>query len=182
MRTNNQKKRLNIGSFFRKVGALITGTALLASTNLTTAALANNQGERQAIFNPLRLDNPDAGKKELNQLFKQEWREIKGVGNGAGGGAGGAGSVIQNQAIQNINNAPNHLDRNDFANKAEWQAAKQQLKLEQKTLNATINQTVQQTANKLINVNAGFALDLTSAVQSIYARHRWALLTKTIHM
>jgi len=165
MRTKNLFKRLNSGSFLRKVGAILMGTALIASTNLSTAALANNQGERQAIFNQLRLDNPDAGKKELHQLFKQEWRQVNGAGNG-GGGAQNAAQQIQNQAIQNVNS--NHLNRNDFSSKAEWQAAKQQLKLEQKNISNTINQTVQQGVNNhVVNVNAGFALDLTSAVQSI---------------
>ncbi|MBX9951545.1 MAG: hypothetical protein K2Y39_20410, partial [Candidatus Obscuribacterales bacterium] len=165
MRTKNLFKRLNSGSFLRKVGSILMGTALIASTNLSTAALADNQGGRGAAFEQFRIENPGVDNKELRQMFKQEWRQINGAGNGGGGGHESVVN-IQNQAIQNVNN--NHLDRNDFASKAEWQAAKQQLKLEQRNINDTINQTVQQGINNhVVNVNAGFALDLTSAVQSI---------------
>lgn len=167
MRTNNQTKRQNLGSFFRKVGALLTGTALLASMNLTTAALANDQGGRNAAFEQFQIANPGLDNKELRQMFKQEWREIKNANNGGGGGGVEAIVNIQNQAIQNINNN-SAIDRNDFASKAEWQAAKQAFKLEQKGISDTINKTVQLSVNnKFVNVNAGFALDLSSAVQSI---------------
>lgn len=72
---NSKNGRANRGSssFFRKVGALLSSAALLVSTNLTTAALANEQGGRHAAFNQFQLDNPGLSHKELHQMFKQQW-------------------------------------------------------------------------------------------------------------
>ncbi len=168
MDQKRHSKNCNSGSIFKKFSASLTVLLLLASSNLTSAALANDQGGRGAAWQQFQIENPGLEKKELHQMFKQEWREIKGAGNGIGGGNDNAPN-IQNQAIQNINNnVNNQIDRSDFASKAEWQAAKQALKLEQKSLSHNLNQTIQNTVNnKTININHGFSLDLTSAVESI---------------
>jgi hypothetical protein len=149
---------------FKKTFSLLTVFLFLASSNLSTVALA--EGARHAAFEQFQLENPGLDKKELNQMFKQEWRmqrandnDVRDLVNPVDASA----AVINNQ-----NNIQQQIDRNDFATKAEWQAAKQAFKLEQKAISNNLNQTIQQTSNnKLVNINHGFSLDLTSAVESI---------------
>jgi len=160
MRTSNQTKRLDCGSIFRKVYAILMGTALIASTNLSTAALANNLGERRAAFQELRQDNPGLNNRELRQLFRQEFHGGSFDNGGVNHATNASAAVIESSLVR--------PDRNDFGSKADFQAARQAFRLQQQSLDSTVNRTVQQTdAGKFINVNRGFALDLTSAVESI---------------
>ncbi len=58
MSTSTSKNvRAGLGSraFFRKVGALLASTALLVSTNLTTAALAEARGGRGPALPTVRV-------------------------------------------------------------------------------------------------------------------------------
>jgi hypothetical protein len=149
MRTNNQPKKQNLRSFFRKVGALIMGTALLASTNLTTAALAEGQGGFGAAFKQYEIANPGVDKNELRTMFKEQWFSQK------NGGADIGGNAAQHAAQAAINNSVNTaatsvnagvsagMNHNDFASKAEFKAYKDALKQQNNIQNMT--QSMQQT-------------------------------------
>ncbi len=157
MQTSRSLKN-NFNPTFRKTFAALS-LSLLASSNLTTAALANNQGGVNA-FQQFALNNPGVtDHKQLQQMFH--------VYKDTNAHAANVQNAIHNN-VQNNGNHANNLNRNDFASKAEWQAAKQALHIQNKNLNDTINQTIQQTANnQIVRANQGFALDLGSAIENI---------------
>ncbi len=144
------------------------GTALLASTNLTTAALAEGLSGRGAAFQQYELSNPGVDRQELKLMFKEVWNAQKGGGNNAAEHA--AQAAINNQvnsAASSVNAgiAPG-MNHNDFATKAEFKAYKDALKEQNMVQN--MHQSIQQTeSGHMVRVNSGFSLDLTSAVESI---------------
>ncbi|PZM79025.1 MAG: hypothetical protein DKT66_21295 [Candidatus Melainabacteria bacterium] len=70
---NRILKKSNKRSIFIKVSATLTLLPFLASTNLYTMALANDQSGRGAAWQQFKLDNPGMKGGELNRLFKAEW-------------------------------------------------------------------------------------------------------------
>lgn len=166
MENSSNMKSLGNRSFFRKFSTALSVPVFLASANLLSAA--NAEGGRGEAWQDFQVNNPGLDKQELKQMFKQEWREQKQLDK-----LDDIRDQIQNNLPQNniqsvvpqINNIQN-LNKNDFATKAEFKAYKDALK--ENNLTENINKTFQQTeTNKIINVNHGFSLDLTSAVESI---------------
>lgn len=166
MENSSSMKSLSNRSFFRKFSTALSVPVFLASANLLSAAQA--EGGRGEAWQDFQQNNPGLDKQELKQMFKQEWREQKQLDK-----LDDIRDQIQNNLPQNniqsvvpqINNVQN-FNKNDFATKAEFKAYKDALK--ENNLTENINKTFQQTeTNKIINVNHGFSLDLTSAVESI---------------
>lgn len=140
----------------------LTVPVLIVSGSLGTAAQANELGGRGEVLQQFKLDNPELSGKELNQAFKMHWRGLNDKLDGV--------NVVapQQSVVDSIANATGveQLHRNDFSSKAEFQAYKASFKQE---LSAShFNKSIQMTdTNKAINVNHGFSLDLTSAVENI---------------
>ncbi len=85
-------------TFFKKFSASLTVLLLLASTNLTTAALANDQGGRGLRFKAFEQANPGLDRQELKQMFNDHWNDVRGnVGSNA----------ADNAAAAAVNNAVN---------------------------------------------------------------------------
>ncbi len=165
---NRYLKHWNHGSIFKRFSASLTVLLLLASTNVTTAALANDQGGRGPAFKAFEMANPGLDRQELKVMFKDHWNDVSNnAGNNAAENAAAAAvnSAVSN-SVSNINTGVGtHLNVNDFTTKAEFRAYKDALKQQNITENL---KTFQQTeTNKIINVNHGFSLDLSSAVESI---------------
>ncbi len=111
--------------------------------------------------------NPDLSRDALHQAFKrsverfsQHWRQRSCK-------SGNRRYRRYKVLFSDVSAAANQrLHMNDFATKAEFRAYKSALK-EQNALNQ-INNSIQQTeSGRVINVNQGFSLDLTSAVETI---------------
>lgn len=169
MLINSSSKTWNRRSVFGKVSVSLSVPVLLASSNLTTAALADEQGGRGEAWQQFKLDNPNLQGGERKQAFRDHWDDIRGsIGNDA---AENANQAILNDAVTNAVSNINttsavRLHHTDFATKAEFKAYKDAFK--QQNIANQINQSVQQLDNNpIVKVNGGFSLDLTSAVESI---------------
>ncbi len=120
------------------------------------------------LFKAFEMANPGLDRQELKLMFKDHWNNVS--DNVASNAEQNAAAATVNNTVNNV--APNlnvsvgaHLNVSDFATKAEFKAYKDALKQQNITENL---KTFQQTeTNKIINVNHGFSLDLSSAVESI---------------
>lgn len=165
---NRNSKNLNHRSIFKKFSASLTALLFLASTNLTTAALANDQGGRGASLKAFELANPGLERQELKQMFKDHWQDVReNLGNNAAENAAATVNNAVNNSVSSINaSVGNQLNVSDFANKAEFKAYRDALRSRSSAQN--INQSIQQSeTNKIVKVNSGFSLDLSSTIESI---------------
>ncbi len=166
-RIRNSKSR-NARTFFKKFSAYSMVLLLLASTNLTNAALANGRGDRNAAFEQFQMNNTGLDNKELRQMFRQEWQEQRQANKLDDIRENIQNNLPQNN-VQNVVpqiNAVQGLNKNDFATKAEFNAYKDALHDQKQIQN--LKQSIQQIENNnIVKVNSGISLDLTSAVESI---------------
>lgn len=170
------RKKLGRVTFFSKVSLAVAGSVLLQSVP-ASAENPDFPGGRGAAFREFKQFNEGLSKKEINGLFKVHWAEIK---NSAQAVAqpifeqNANNLQVQNAANTNVNaNLSNFSNQPNFSNQSNL--TKQELKLERQALKQELreakqnfNHTVQQiSADRMIRVNGGFSLDLSSAVENI---------------
>lgn len=160
--SNNRNRR----SIFDRVSVSLTVPMLLASSNLATgAALANDLGGRGEAWQQFRSENANLKGSALNHAFKEHW----GGGNNSPVNDAVSSSILNanSNVINNINNSSSaRLQLNDFGTKEEFKAYREALR--QQNISNQITQSIQSTdSSRIVKVNSGFSLDLTSAVENI---------------
>lgn len=177
------RKKLGRVTVFSKVGLAMAGSILLQSAP-ASAGNPDFPGGRGAAFRDFKQANDGLSGKQLNQLFKVHWADMRNSAqavaqpvfeqnaNNLSHGPNVVNTNLNN--LQNLSNLPNQvgatkqelnqqfkLERQ--AQKLEHQALKQELREAKQNIN-----TVQQiSADRFIRGNGGFSLDLSSAVENI---------------
>lgn len=150
----------------RRFSASMALSIFLLSSNLTTAALANEQGGRGAAWDQFKLDNHELQGGELKEAFKDYWQDVRGIGiNNPGNDAAAINNAVNNAVPNAAAMIAPRMQMDDFASKAEFKAYKETLK--DNALKG-LNQSIQHNGgNQFVKASGGFSLDLSSAIDSI---------------
>lgn len=165
------RKKLARVTFFSKVTLAMAGSFFLQSLP-ASAGNPDVSGGRGAAFREFKLSNEGLSNKEINSLFKVHWSETRNAARAVAQPVFEQNSINvsrgQNAVNANLNANLSNLSNQSSLNKHELKLERQSIKQELREAKQNFNQSVQHiSADRMIRVNGGFSLDLSSAVENI---------------